>query len=104
MSPGSPPSPHGSTKAPATGSDDQGSPLNVLIPMGGLKKSESVIPRPMMNIVGRPIIFWLLDHLTLGPLDEVWIGLPKEVDDYFGLGKQLAHEFPKLKVGDRRLA
>jgi hypothetical protein len=57
-----------------------------------------------MNIVGRPIIFWLLDHLTLGPLDEVWIGLPKEVDDYFGLGKQLAHEFPKLKVGDRRLA
>ena len=32
-----------------------------------------------MNIVGRPILFWLIDHLTLSPDDTVWIGLPKEV-------------------------
>ena len=105
----------------------QDEPLNIVIPMGGLK-ANSVVPRPLMNIVGRPIIFWLLDHLQLMPNDTVWIGLPKEVgagpvlhplllrfltaplcyvcpfalfekvDEYFALSKQLAVEFPLLTV------
>jgi hypothetical protein len=59
--------------------------------MGGLfKHGHSVVPPPLRNIVGRPIIFWLLDHLTLGPRDTVWIGLPKEVDEYFALSKQVS--------------
>jgi len=77
------------------GGHDLDVPLNVVIPMGGLfKHGHSVVPPPLRNIVGRPIIFWLLDHLTLGPHDTVWIGLPKEVDEYFALSKQVRHGVP----------
>mmetsp|Transcript_70018 Transcript_70018/g.158304 ORF Transcript_70018/g.158304 Transcript_70018/m.158304 type:complete len:417 (+) Transcript_70018:106-1356(+) len=75
----------------------EGGALNVLIPMGGLKP-DSVVPGPLKHIVGRPVLWWLLDHLTLGPEDAVWIALPREVDDYFGVAKQLAHEYPQLNI------
>jgi len=77
---------------------DGAEPLNVIIPMGGLFKSSSAMPPPLRNIVGRPILFWLLDHLALGPDDKVWIGVPKEVDDSFALSKQLRSEFAALNI------
>jgi hypothetical protein len=78
----------GSGRSSNGSGSSRSSALNVIIPMGGLKNN-SVVPPPLRNIVGRPIVFWLLDHLTLGPEDTVWIGLPQEVDEYFALSKQV---------------
>lgn len=65
--------------------------MNIVIPMGGIgerfarvgyrcarsptlrtpKRARS-FPKPLVNLVGRPMIFWLLDNLDLTPDDRVY--------------------------------
>ena len=74
-------------------------PLNVLIPMGGLTiDKKHRCPKPLINIVGRPIIFWILDHLRLGRHDTLWLAVPEDIDKAFALSKQLRDEFPTLQL------
>ena len=78
-------------------------PLNVIIPMGGLGTNDFTeagytVPKPMVPIVGRPMLFWLLDNLELQPSDVVWLGVRRDVDVEFRIEEALRHEYPDLRV------
>ena len=58
----------------------------ILIPLGGLgtrfKKLGYKLPKPLINVMGKPIIFWLLDNLNLNNIDYVVIPYNSEIDKY----------------------
>ena len=77
--------------------------LNVIIPMGGLGTrflNEGYrFPKPLVNIVGRPMLFWLLDHLQgLSSSDVLWLAVSAHIDAQFGLVQRVRTEFPHLDV------
>ena len=49
--------------------------LNVIIPLGGLGQrfldTGFMLPKPLINLMLKPIIFWLLDLLSLSPHDNL---------------------------------
>jgi UDP-N-acetylglucosamine pyrophosphorylase len=76
--------------------------MNVIVPMGGIgsrfAKSGYRYPKPMINIVGRPMLFWLIDNLKLQENDTLWLALMRSVDDEFQISGQVQREFPHVKV------
>lgn len=66
-------------------------PLNVIIPIGGVgsrfAKHGYRYPKPLINIVGRPMLLWLLESLSLQAGDTVWIAINEDVDDEFHVGQ-----------------
>lgn len=82
--------------------------LNVIIPMGGLGANEFTeagyaVPKPMVPIVGRPLLFWLLDNLDLRPGDRVWLGLRRDVEREYGVERAVRLEYPDLDATFVRL-
>lgn len=73
--------------------DDSAShaPLNIIIPIGGVgsrfAKHGYRYPKPLINIVGRPMLLWLLDSLSLRPGDSVWLAVNEDVDDEFRISQ-----------------
>lgn len=55
-------------------------------------------PKPLVNIVGRPILFRLLDCLSLGPDDVVWVAMSEALDTDYAIADRLSKEFPSLKI------
>ncbi|CAM9675491.1 unnamed protein product [Ascophyllum nodosum] len=50
------------------------------------------MPKPLVvNIVGRPMLFWLLDNLNFKPRDTLWVGAQQELDE-------LRREYPWLDL------
>ncbi|XWX02356.1 hypothetical protein V2A60_010393 [Cordyceps javanica] len=74
--------------------------LNVIIPIGGqgtrFSKQGYRYPKPLINIVGKPMIQWLIDNLTLRPCDTLWIAVNESVDDNFQLGQLIRKSFATL--------
>ena len=54
--------------------------INIVVPMGGIGERFARVgyrfPKPLVNLVGRPMIFWLLDNLDLTPDDRVYSAQP----------------------------
>ncbi|RCI16048.1 hypothetical protein L249_3173 [Ophiocordyceps polyrhachis-furcata BCC 54312] len=79
---------------------DQDQPLNVIIPIGGIgsrfAKHGYRYPKPLINIVGRPMIVWLLSNLKFKPGDTVWVAVNDEVDDDFHLGQLVSKSLPHI--------
>ena len=52
-------------------------PLNVVIPLGKLTKNmrSEGFHKPLQgtSLFGRPILFWIIDQLSLGDLDTIWL-------------------------------
>lgn len=75
-------------------------PLNVIIPIGGIgsrfAKKGYRYPKPLINIVGRPMLLWLIDNLSLTPQDTLWMAVNEDVDDEFRIGQLVAKTFPKI--------
>lgn len=64
-----------------------------IIPLGGIGKRFSELgykdPKPLVKVLGKEIIFWVLDNLKINKKDKVYIVYNKELDnfdftDYFG--------------------
>eukprot|EP00629_Pelagomonadales_sp_RCC1024_P006994 CAMPEP_0119279790 /NCGR_PEP_ID=MMETSP1329-20130426/21466_1 /TAXON_ID=114041 /ORGANISM="Genus nov. species nov., Strain RCC1024" /LENGTH=233 /DNA_ID=CAMNT_0007280351 /DNA_START=113 /DNA_END=810 /DNA_ORIENTATION=- len=77
--------------------------LNVVIPMGGLGRDAFAeagygAPKPMIPVVGRPMLFWLLDNLDLRAGDVVWLGLERRVEEEHAVARAVKREFPDLDV------
>eukprot|EP00408_Alexandrium_pacificum_P003521 CAMPEP_0171222682 /NCGR_PEP_ID=MMETSP0790-20130122/35388_1 /TAXON_ID=2925 /ORGANISM="Alexandrium catenella, Strain OF101" /LENGTH=766 /DNA_ID=CAMNT_0011688633 /DNA_START=39 /DNA_END=2339 /DNA_ORIENTATION=+ len=76
--------------------------LSIVIPMGGLGDSFAEagfrFPRPLVNIVGRPVLMWLLDHLSIKPQDTVILVLPAIMERQFGISKMLSGHYPAHNV------
>lgn len=75
-------------------------PINVVIPMGGLgsrfEKDGYRMPKPLINIMGRPMISWLLGNLKLQADDVVYIALQEDVEKSFKVSEVLLDEFPNI--------
>ena len=73
--------------------------MNVLIPIGGLGERFARhgfrFPKPLVNIVGRPMVFWLLDNLSLQPGDRVTIIVDEAVDANFGMVDRIRLEYAR---------
>ncbi len=74
--------------------------MYVIIPLGGLgtrfKKFGYSLPKPLVNVFGKPIIFWLLDNLNLSNIDKVLIPYNKELKKY-NFEETLRNKYPKTK-------
>ena len=86
---------------------DDPPPLNVIIPIGGIgsrfQKEGYRFPKPLINIVGRPMICWLIEKLSLRPQDTLWIAVNQAIDEEFQVGQCLTKWFPKLDARLLRL-
>lgn len=76
--------------------------MNVIIPMGGIgsrfSKENYRFPKPLVNIAGRPMLSWLIDHLTITKDDTLWIAVLSYVEEQFALSQRIIHEFPHLTI------
>lgn len=82
-------------------------PLNIIIPIGGIgsrfAKQGYRYPKPLVNIVGRPMILWLLDNLSVTPNDIIWVAINEEMDEEFHIGQLLQKSYPKLRIETLKL-
>ena len=56
------------------------------------------MPKPLVNIAGRPMLFWILDNLDLAPQDTLWIALMDDMDQNFSIGHRVKQQFPKVNI------
>ncbi|KAH8814815.1 capsule biosynthesis phosphatase [Xylogone sp. PMI_703] len=74
--------------------------LNVIVPIGGIgsrfAREGYRFPKPLINIVGKPMILWMIGNLSIKPDDTLWIAVNEEVDDEFRIGQLLLKSWPKL--------
>ena len=79
----------------------------LMIPLGGLgtrfSKAGYLKPKALVNVFGKPIIFWLLDNLELSVVDEVLIPYNTSLVKYH-FESLLRRRYPKLKFYFMELA
>jgi capsule biosynthesis phosphatase len=72
----------------------------VLIPIGGtgqrFKENGYTKPKALINIFGKPILYYLLDNLQLSTVDYIFIPYNKEYS-YYNFEDRLKHDYPSLK-------
>jgi capsule biosynthesis phosphatase len=72
----------------------------ILIPLGGLgcrfKKLGYKKPKPLINVMGKPIIFWLIDNLKFDNIDLIVIPYNNELEKY-NFEAMLNKKYPNLK-------
>ncbi|KAI3659729.1 hypothetical protein MP638_005203 [Amoeboaphelidium occidentale] len=77
--------------------------MNILIPMGGIgsrfQKNGYRHPKPLINIVGRPMLLWLIDNLKLTAADTIFFGINAALDRQFQITEMVRRELPKQKNG-----
>ena len=58
----------------------------IIIPLGGIGKRFSELgykdPKPLVKVLGKEIIFWVLDNLKINNKDKVYIVYNKELDNF----------------------
>jgi len=74
--------------------------INIMIPMNGLgnrfKEEDYWFPKPLINILGRPMIFWLLDNMNLNNVEEVIIPYTSTLD-IFKFVERLEQRYKNIK-------
>lgn len=80
--------------------------MNIIIPLGGtgtrFKDFEYSRPKPLINVMGQPIIYWLLNSLDLTKINNVIIPYNKELSKY-RFENQLEKDFPKISFKFKKL-
>lgn len=75
--------------------------MNILIPLGGIGKRFGDFgynkPKPLIKVLGKEIIFWLLESLKLNHDDNVYIAY-NEILDYFYFSDIIKSKFPSIKT------
>lgn len=76
--------------------------INVIIPMGGLgsrfAKEGYAMPKPLVNIMGRPMISWLISNLNFKSGDVLYIALQREIEHEYSVSDIIRSEFPNLDI------
>ena len=71
----------------------------IIIPLGGLgtrfKNTGYNLPKPLINVMGQPIIYWLLYNLDLTEIKYVYIPYNKELKKY-NFEQRLIKDFPNI--------
>lgn len=98
---------HAFTRSPSSDFPAQSDALNIIIPIGGIGSRFQTegyrFPKPLINIVGRPMIAWLIERLTIQPHDAVWVAIDEEIDNEFHVNQLMRKWFPKLDIRLLRL-
>ena len=72
----------------------------ILIPLGGIgerfKKNYYTLPKSLINVFGKPIIFYLLDALNLSNIDLVYIPYNIEYSNY-DFENKIQKRYPQTK-------
>ena len=75
--------------------------MNIIIPLGGIGarfQSEGYTrPKPLINVLGRPMIFHVLDNLHLSSDDTIYIAYNGDLDKY-SFSDEIRHHNPKIKL------
>lgn len=75
--------------------------MNIIIPLGGVGmrfQSEGYTrPKPLIKVLGRPMIFHVLDNLHVAPEDTIYIVYNGDLDKY-GFGDEIRHHNPKIQL------
>lgn len=75
--------------------------MNVIIPIGGLGKRFTdagyTLPKPLINLFLKPIIFWLLDNLNVNSTDNVYIICNKSLRE-FRFDSLIKKKYPSFKI------
>lgn len=56
------------------------------------------LPKPLINIVGRPMLFWLLDNLKFEAKETLWVGVHQELEAEYAIEARLRKEYPSLDL------
>jgi hypothetical protein len=76
--------------------------INVIVPLAGqsddFAKAGYRFPKPLVNIVGRPLMCWMIDQLQLHADDTVILALPREMEKKHALERRLRDEYPNLDI------
>lgn len=75
--------------------------MNILIPLGGIGKRFGDYgynkPKPLIKVLGKEIIFWLLESLRLEESDKVYIAY-NEMLDYHNFSDIITSKYPKIET------
>jgi capsule biosynthesis phosphatase len=75
--------------------------MNIIIPLGGIGKRFSdngyTKPKPLIKVLGKEIIFWVLDSLNLSENDNVFIPY-NEFLDAFNFSEIVNSLYPNIKL------
>jgi len=75
--------------------------MNIIIPIGGVGKRFQdegyTRPKPLINVLGRPMIFHVLDNLKLNDDDNILIVYNGDLDK-FGFSEEIKHHNPNIKL------
>ncbi|KJE96218.1 hypothetical protein CAOG_06573 [Capsaspora owczarzaki ATCC 30864] len=80
--------------------------MNIIIPMGGIgsrfERANYRFPKPLINMVGHPMLFWLLDKLSIDVAggDKVWMAVMNSLDESFHFTKRIHKQYPKWKAAN----
>ena len=73
--------------------------MNIIIPLGGIGERFSnngyTKPKPLIKVLGKEIIFWVLDSLNISDNDTIYIPYNEFLDAY-NLSKRGGQERPPL--------
>jgi dTDP-glucose pyrophosphorylase len=73
---------------------------NIFIPLGGIgqrfKDCGYKLPKPLINVFGKPILYWLLDNLNEKLINIIIIGYNYELEKY-NFEDQLKKNYPNIK-------
>lgn len=75
--------------------------MNILIPLGGIGKRFSDYgynkPKTLIKVLGKEIIFWLLESLKFEDTDNVYIAY-NEILDYYYFSEIVKSKFPRIQT------
>ena len=75
--------------------------MNIIIPLGGIGKRFSdngyTKPKPLIKVLGKEIIFWLLDSLNIEESDNVYIPYNEFLDAY-NFEEIVNSKYPNIKL------
>lgn len=75
--------------------------MNIIIPLGGIGKRFSdngyIKPKPLIKVLGKEIIFWLLDSLDVMELDNVYIPYNESLDA-FNFDEIIRDKYPNVNL------
>ena len=75
--------------------------INVIIPLGGLGKRFSEfgykLPKPLVKLFFKPIIFWLLDNLKVNNNDNIYIICNKMLKNY-RFDSEIKKKYPNYEI------
>lgn len=80
---------------------DQNSYMNIIIPLGGLgvrfKEEQYLMPKPLIKVLGKELIFHLLDNLFFKPDDHVYMIITRDLEK-FAFSETIHSKYPNVKM------